>query len=81
MRNKLSDLNNYLFMQLERLGDEDLKGEALTDEIERSKALTNVSTQIIGNAGLVLKANIAVREGMVGQESMRDVLGVTHEAS
>jgi hypothetical protein len=81
MQNKLSDLNNHLFMQLERLGDEDLKGEALTAEIERSKALTGVSTQIISNAGLVLKASIAVREGMVGRESMRDVLGVTHEAS
>ena len=29
MRNTLGDLNNHLFAQLERLGDEDLKDEQL----------------------------------------------------
>ena len=56
MKNKLSDLNNHLFMQLERLSDETLKGEDLAEEINRSKAITSVSSQIIGNAGIVLKA-------------------------
>lgn len=41
-RNKLSDLNNHLFMQLERLGEEDLKGEELLEEINRSKAISDV---------------------------------------
>lgn len=56
MKNKLSDLNNHLFAQIERLGEEGLKGEALTQEIERSKALSQVSGQIVQNAALVLKA-------------------------
>ena len=56
MKNKLSDLNNHLFAQLERLSDEDLAGERLTEEISRSRAVTGIASQIIANGTLVLKA-------------------------
>lgn len=56
MRNKLTDLNNHLFAELERLGDEDLKGEALEQEVERAKSITGVASQIVSNAALTLKA-------------------------
>lgn len=56
MRNTLGDLNNHLFAQLERLTDEDLKGEELKAELLRAGAVTAVSEQIIANANTVLKA-------------------------
>ncbi|MCU5595061.1 hypothetical protein [Bacillus mobilis] len=59
MRNTLGDLNNHLFAQLERLGDEELVGEELEEEINRAKAVTDVATQIIANGSLVLKAKVA----------------------
>ena len=62
MQNKLSDLNNHLFAQLERLGDEDLTGDNLLEEISRARAITDVSGQIIQNASLALKVCIAASD-------------------
>lgn len=67
MRNKLSDLNNYLFAQLERLDDEELTGEKLTEEINRTKAITEVAGQIVANGTLVLKAHVAANGGVGGE--------------
>jgi hypothetical protein len=66
MKNKLSDLNDHLFAQLERLSDEDLKGEKLRDEIERAQAVTNVAGVIIANGSLVLKALVAMDHSVSG---------------
>lgn len=62
MKNTLGDLNNHLFAQLERLGDEDLTEEDLTREINRAKAITDVASRIISNGDLVLKSKIAFEE-------------------
>ncbi|HAL08938.1 MAG TPA: hypothetical protein DCO67_03100 [Staphylococcus sp.] len=56
MRNTLGDLNNHLFAQLERLSDEDIKGEELKEEINRSKAMMGVAKNIIDNGSLVLES-------------------------
>jgi hypothetical protein len=73
-KNKLSDLNNHLFAQLERLSDEDLKGDALAEEIHRSWAVTRVAEQIIRNANLVLQSNIAVERDMLGNAKLPRML-------
>lgn len=54
MRNNLEDLNNHLFAQMERLSDESLQGEALNQELQRTKAITDVASQIISNGKLAL---------------------------
>lgn len=55
MKNTLVDLNNHLFEQLERLNDEDLRGEDLKDEIIRAKSITDIASKIIDNANTVLE--------------------------
>lgn len=56
MKNTLADLNNHLFAQMERLSDEELKGEALQEEIRRAETVCGVACQIIANGELALKA-------------------------
>jgi hypothetical protein len=45
-----------LFAELERLSDEELQGEKLDEEIRRAEAVCSVSTQIISNGALAIKA-------------------------
>ncbi|MBU0969194.1 MAG: hypothetical protein KKC20_01040 [Proteobacteria bacterium] len=74
MKNKLIDLNNHLFEQLERLNDDDLKGDDLAQEIKRAQAMSNCAAQIVNNAALALKAHQAINEGMVN--TAPEMLGV-----
>lgn len=67
MKNTLTDLNNYLFAQMERLNEEDLKGEKLEIEIKRTKAIVSVSSAIVGNAHLALQA-IKAKDAMQGAD-------------
>lgn len=60
MKNKLLDLNNHLFEQLERLNDDSLTGDRLKEEINRSKAMGGVATCIVANATLALEAQKAI---------------------
>lgn len=62
MKNKLSDLNDHLFAQLERLSDESITGDKLIEEISRAKAVNDVAQQVILTGGLVLKAQTFIQE-------------------
>lgn len=62
VKNTLGDLNNFLFVQLERLDNPEMSSEELQQEIQRSKAIVSVSSQIISNANTVLEAQRFVSE-------------------
>lgn len=62
MKNKLIDLNNHLFAQLERLSEEDLTPEQIEKEVKRTEAIVSVSQQIVQNADLALKGAKLVAE-------------------
>lgn len=76
MKNKLSDLNNHLFAQLERLNDENLEGEKLEDEIKRSKAVGNIAKGIISNGKLLLESKKYFDEMGLKSEQQPEILKI-----
>lgn len=54
--NKISDLNDHLFAQMERLSDESIKGEKMELEFKKAKAIQSVAAQIIKASALVMQA-------------------------
>lgn len=55
-RNKLSDLNNHLFAQIERLTDEGMKDADFNKEINRSIALSKLADQVVKTHKVALDA-------------------------
>lgn len=74
MKNTLGDLNNHLFAQLERLNDEDLKGDELKEEITRAKAVTDVATKIIENGNLVLQGQKYMKDTYDAERNLPKIL-------
>jgi hypothetical protein len=74
-KNRLTDLNDHLFCQLERLNNDDLKGEELKDEISKAHAMVGVASQIIATGNLVLNAAKAVDSAMGKMKLPRHLLG------
>lgn len=56
MKNKLSDLNDHLFAQLERLSEEGMSSEKIEEETIRAKAIVSIADQIVQNASLKIQA-------------------------
>ena len=64
----LKDLNDYLFAQLDRLDNIDTSSEKeLEVETKRAQAICQVSSQIVANANVLLKA-VRTRDEMVGKD-------------
>jgi hypothetical protein len=75
-QNKVTDLNNHLFAQLERLSDEEISSEELDKEVIRSKAITQVAGQIIKANKLTIDAMKLVANGSVAANDMPDNFGI-----
>ena len=56
MQNRAIDVHNALMAELERLGDEELKGDDLAQEIKKADAISKIAGQVINNGKLVLDA-------------------------
>lgn len=54
-KNRLCDLNDHLFAQIERLADEDLTPEEIHSECRRAAAMAAVADQIIRGAAVQLQ--------------------------
>ena len=59
MGKNLGSLNDYLFEELERLNNTEIinNDDKLIKEINRSKAISNIATNIINNANVVVEVN------------------------
>lgn len=79
MKNTLSDLNNYLFEQIERLQDDSLSDEQFEKEVERSKSITNVAKAIIENGSLAFQARKHMDEYGAGASVEIPLLGITNK--
>jgi len=75
MKNKLIDLNDHLFTQLERLNDESITDADLAKEVIRSKEVTSVANSIVANAKLALEAAKFQATGKPGNQAMPKMLG------
>ena len=60
MKNTLADLNDHLFLQIERINDEDLSGDRLKEEVTRTFALRAIAREVISNADLAYRAALGI---------------------
>lgn len=68
--NTLADLNNHLFAQLERLGDEDLTKEDLQLEMDRAKSIHSIAKNVIDNARITLDGCRFAYDNLPGDKTM-----------
>ena len=79
MKNTLTDLNNYLFEQLERLQDDSLDETGLEKEIQRSEAVQKVAKTIIENGQLALNEKKHLDEYGQGSSVELPMIGLTNK--
>ncbi len=78
-RNKISDLNNHLFAQLEKLNDDQLQGDQLNTEVNRARAMSSLASQIINSTKLTLDAIKMSNNGEINPVDVPNLLDESKE--
>lgn len=79
MKHTLTDLNSYLFQQMDALSNSDMTGEELEKEIERSRAIQGIAKTIIDGANVALQAKKHMDEYGQGTSVEIPMLGITNK--
>ena len=80
MKNTLTDLNNYLFEQMERLTDDSLTEDQLELELKKTDGIIKVSETIIHNGELAFRViQHADQHGYGTQKNMPKMLSTEGE--
>jgi len=74
-KNKLKDLNNHLFAQLERLSDEDYSEEKIETEIKRAKAISGLASEVLKIAKLSVDVTKMVSSGQCFPDKLPEMIG------
>lgn len=77
MKNNLSDLNNYLFEEIERLSDDSLDELEMDRQIKRSDAVVKIAKTIINNGSLALSMKKHLDEYGSGENYVFPLLEVS----
>jgi len=72
MKNKLIDLNNHLFEQIERLADDDLMKDSGEAEIKRGKVLKALSAEVIKLHVVALQAEKLKQSGAIDSNELSE---------
>jgi len=75
-KNKLTDLNDHLFAQLERLNDEEITPEQTKLEVEKAKAISIVAGQILKTSKITLDAMKLVNNGIFSMDDVPVNIGL-----
>lgn len=73
-KNRIKDLNDHMFLALERLNDPDLSEEVMDREIQRAKSIASLGANVTKAASLVLRASELQADGTLDPGQVPAVL-------
>lgn len=75
----MNDLNNILFEQIERLNSDDLKGDALKEQLRKSNEINAIARTLVESANVSIKYMHHCAEYGITREKNAPALLTTNE--